>query len=432
MKENNALKFMDKYILALNCGSSSAKFNLFGIGEGNRLNPVIYGIAEEIGNCEKSSMRYTVKGEKYSTKMPVASHQEALAIIFAEFRKFDIDRDKICSVGHRVVHGGEKYKRSVRIDENVIETIRELIPIAPLHNPLNLKGIVETGKLLPDVPQVAVFDTAFHATIPLYAFKYAVPCEWYESYGVRRYGFHGTSHLYVSKRAARMLRIPYNRFNCITAHLGNGCSITKVCCGKSMDTSMGFTPLEGLVMGTRSGDIDPAIIPHVVKCLMDEKCISEAEAYRYTLQVLNNESGLKALGNTNLMQEIRQKAQDGDVNAREVIDIYSYRVAKYTGSYWATLPGAHAIVFTAGVGENEGYVRKRILSFLENLEFKVDDDANSVKGREVIIAESKAKGGQPLVVMVIPTDEEIVIAYDALHIGFLGEPAPEVYAFEID
>lgn len=421
---------MNKHVLSLNCGSSSAKFNLFEVGDAYQLKPIISGMVEEIGNTERSGLKYAINGEKFKLKLSIHTHQEALKAIFNEFEKYNLSNDMICAVGHRVVHGGDKYDKSVRINEQVIKTIKDLIPVAPLHNPQNLKGIEEIAALLPGVPQVAVFDTAFHGTIPEYAFKYAVPEEWYSNYMVRRYGFHGTSHLYVSKRAASILGIPYSKFNCITVHLGNGCSITKIRNGKSVDTSMGFTPLEGLIMGTRSGDIDPALISHVAECLMREKGISEAEAYRKVMQALNKESGLKALGGTNLMQDIRQKALEGDAEAETVVNIYAYRVAKYIGSYWSTLPGCSAIVFTAGVGENEWYVRKKVLNVLENMNFKVDDNSNGIRGEEIVIAKGKAGSDEVVSAMVIPTDEEIVIAYDALYLGHLNKAVPEKYPFE--
>jgi acetate kinase len=421
---------MKKHVLSLNCGSSSMKFNLFELGENQSLLPVIGGVIEEIGNAERSSLKYTINNEKTKINLPILSYQEALNTIFDVFSKHDISNDTVCAVGHRVVQGGDRFTNSVLVDDKALKNIEELIPLAPLHNSQNLKGITETAKLLPGVPQVAVFDTVFHGTIPQYAYKYSVPQEWYTRYAVRKYGFHGTSHLYVSRRAAKMLDIPYDRFNCITAHLGNGCSIAKICCGKSVDTSMGFTPLEGLVMGTRSGDIDPAVIPHIAGCLMKEKAMDEAQAYRTVFQVLNHESGLKALAGTNLMQDIRQKAMQGDIEAETIINIYTYRVAKYIGSYWATLPSCSALIFTAGVGENEGYIRKKILGFLESLEFSVDDDKNAIRGEEIVIAASGLKGKSPLCAMVIPTDEEIVIAYDALYLGYLGSAVPAKYPFE--
>ena len=421
---------MEGYILALNCGSSSAKFNLFEILGDGSLRGVMEGMAEEIGNMSRSRLKYSSGDEKHEIKEPIETHRDAMSLIFNEFGKLGISAGKIRAVGHRTVHGGDKYNSSVLIDKEVIKTLRDLISIAPLHNPPNITGIEEAMRLLPDVPQVAVFDTAFHASIPAYAYRYAIPEEWYGDFGVRKYGFHGTSHMYVSRRGARLLGIPYEKFNCITAHLGNGCSITKICCGKSADTSMGFTPLEGVVMGTRSGDIDPALISHVAGRLVENKGLGEAEAYRRVMNALNKESGLKALGKTNMMQDLRQKALDGDEEAELAVSIYAYRAAKYIGAYWATLPCCHAVIFTAGVGENEGYVRKKILSFLGNLNIEIDEAKNSLRKQETVIGVSAVNPSAPMRVMVIPTNEEIVIGYDALYLGCLKKPIPGVYPFE--
>jgi acetate kinase len=417
---------MGRYVLSLNCGSSSLKFNLYKVRDNTSLTPEMQGIVEEIGNVESSGLRYSLNSEKIELKKELPTHKEALELLFREFAEHGIKIKDVVAIGHRVVHGGEKYANSILIDDKVINAIRNLIPLAPLHNPPNLTGIEEAVKLLPAVPQVAVFDTAFHATIPEFCYKYAIPGKWYRDYGVRKYGFHGTSHMYVSKRAAAILNIPYKEFNCITAHLGNGCSITKVQDGKSVDTSMGFTPLQGVIMGTRSGDIDPALIQHVANNLSEEEGIGRAEAYDRVFRALNKESGLKALGGTNMMQYIREKALEGDKEADKIIDIYSYRVAQYIGAYWATLPRTHAIVFTAGLGENEWYVRKRILDYLSCMQPELDDEKNRVRKKEIIIGRG---GGADI--MVIPTDEEIVIGYDALYIGYLGGGTPEKYPFEL-
>jgi acetate kinase len=420
---------MKQYILSLNSGSSSLKFNLFERDNENILRSHLSGIVQEVGNEVKSRLRYDIGGCRHQKDIPVRTHNEALILLFRELEKNSVPMESICSVGHRVVHGGERYNASVLIDESVIQTIKELIPLAPLHNAPNLTGIEEAMKLLPKIPHVAVFDTAFHADMPEHAYRYAIPEEWYRGYGVRRYGFHGTSHLFVAKRAARFLNIPYKEFNGITVHLGNGCSITKIRNGKSVDTSMGFTPLEGLVMGTRTGDIDPALISHVAERLVEDKGISLAEAYRSVMQALNKQSGLKALTGVSMMQEIRKRAMDGDAAADAALSIYAYRAAKYIGAYLATLPETHAIVFTAGIGENEGNIRARILSYLENLSFEIKEE-NSYKKQEMEVARSSKMGGTPVSVLVIPTDEEIVIGYDALFIGCLKQGAPEVYPFE--
>jgi len=426
----NVRSCMKHSILVLNCGSSSVKFNLFEVSDDLLLRGLLQGIAEEIGNTAKSRLKSEIDGEKHVTKVALPNHHSALAGVFDLIDQHGFDRKCIAAVGHRVVHGGDRYKSSVRVDEHVLQTIRELIPIAPLHNPPNLTGIEESIRMLPDVPQVAVFDTAFHESMPESAFRYAIPGKWYEQYGVRKYGFHGISHMYVARRAARMLCIPFNQFNGITAHLGNGCSITKIQNGQSVDTSMGFTPLEGVVMGTRSGDIDPALIGYVADRLAQEHGISREAAFDQVLRDLNKESGLKALGHTNMMQDIRAKAETGDQAAQTVVDIYAYRIARYIGEYWSTLPWCDAIVFTAGVGENESYVRSQILHFLANLEIRVDDEQNALRRQETVIGESHIKAGHPLSVMVIPTDEESVIGYDALYLGHLDQPVPAEYPFE--
>jgi acetate kinase len=423
---------MGNYVMVLNCGSSSAKFNLFEVAAEKCLTPVVQGIVEEIGNPEKSRMKYQSNGNKEIVTRVIDDHGAALAAIFDLLNAHGINRSDICAMGHRVVHGGDRETGSVLIDEGVLQTIRDLIPIAPLHNPPNLTGIEQSIRLLPGVPQVAVFDTAFHGTLPEYAYRYAIPETWYEAYGVRKYGFHGTSHMYVARRAAYLLGVPFQEFCGITAHLGNGCSITKIRNGQSVDTSMGFTPLEGVIMGTRSGDIDPALISHVADQLILGQGLERAEAFDAVMKALNKESGLKALGGTNMMQEIRAKAETGDIEAETVVNIYAYRIAKYIGEYWATLPMAHALVFTAGLGENEGYVRRRILSFLENLHFEMNEQNNAKRGVEVVIATSRLQVGIPLQAMVIPTDEEIVIGYDTLFLGHLRQQIPDQYPFELD
>lgn len=421
---------MTKYILVLNCGSSSVKFNLFSVLANLSLQSVLQGIAEEIGNPGKSRVKYEWQNKKQTVKVDFTDHRMALTRIFSILEQVGIKQESMVAVGHRVVHGGDRYTGSVRIDGKVIQTISQLIPIAPLHNPPNLTGIIESMHLLPNVPQVAVFDTAFHATMPSYAYRYAIPDLWYRTYGVRKYGFHGTSHMYVARRAALKLGIPFSRFNGITAHLGNGCSLTKIEAGRSMDTSMGFTPLEGVIMGTRSGDIDPAVIEYVANRLVEDRGLSKEQAFEAVLHDLNTECGLKAIGKTNMMQDIRQRALEGDEEAAEAIRMYAYRIAKYIGQYWATLPWVDAIVFTAGLGENEAYVRKQILSFLSGLDIQIDENENEKRHEEVIIGKSNVRQEHPLSVMVIPTNEEIVIGYDTLYLGYLNQPIPDVYPFE--
>ena len=418
---------MNNYILALNCGSSSLKFTLFEIVENNRLNHSLSGVVEEIGNVEKSRLKFEINDEKTVRNMHLSSHRDALEAVFKVFEEFDIHKKDIKGIGHRVVHGGTKYNQSILINEQVLNTIEELIPIAPLHNPPNLLGIKVAQEVMGNIPQVAVFDTAFHGTLPEYAFRYAIPEQWYKEFGVRTYGFHGTSHMYVSKRAASLMGKSYHEFNAITAHLGNGSSLAKIQNGQSVDTSMGFTPLEGVIMGTRSGDVDPAIISHVVSNLMVKDGIEHQEAFDIVMNALNKESGLKALGKTNMMQDIREKAEAGDIQAELVISIYAYRIAKYIGAYWSTLDGCDALIFTAGLGENEGYVRKKIVSFLPNIGIEINDEKNGIRKEEIQIGQSLNHG---LKVMVIPTDEEIVIGYDALYLGHLGKSLPDKYPFE--
>ena len=421
---------MQEHVLVLNCGSSSVKFNLYQIGERNVLNGVLQGIAEEIGNKGSSRLRYGTNGGKTTLPVALETHRDALASIFDRIDKQGINLASIVSVGHRVVHGGDRYKSSVLVDRNVLRTIRDLFPIAPLHNPPNLTGLEESIKLLPDVPQVAVFDTAFHESMPEYAYRYAVPDAWFRTYGVRKYGFHGTSHMYVARRAARFLGIPFDRFCGITAHLGNGCSIAKVVNGKSTDTSMGFTPLEGVAMGTRSGDLDPALIEYVAGKLEQEQGMDRVEAFEKVLYDLNKESGLKAMAGTNMMQDIRTRALDGDPEAAAAIDVYAYRIAGYIGRYWATMPRTDALVFTAGVGENEAYIREKILGFLGNLHITLDPEKNGIRGEEIRIGTGGTDSKAEFAVLVLPTDEESVIGYDALYIGYLGQEAPDRYPFE--
>ncbi len=420
---------MNKTILALNCGSSSLKYNLFKVNEDDTVEAIIVGFAEEIGNCERSTMKFEINGKKTKYKIELPDHEDALIEMFGIFKKQEMPKETIIAIGHRVVHGGSKYNMSVLLTDEVIEEIEKLAPLAPLHNPQNLKGIIVAEKLLPGVPNVAVFDTAFHATIPESAYRYALPEKWYTDFLVRRYGFHGTSHLYVSRRAAAMLGKSHDNINCVTAHMGNGSSISKVIKGKSMDTSMGFTPLEGVIMGTRSGDMDPAIIGHVAHIFADEQGMDLGEAYDEVMRMLNKESGLKGISGTNLMQDIRTKALEGDEFSEGIVDIYSYRIAKYIGSYMATSNGCDAIVFTAGVGENEWYVRQKVLGMLEGFNFIINEENNRVRGEEIVIAEGEYNGSV-IKAMVIPTDEELVIAYDTLYIGFLEKEAPENYPFE--
>jgi acetate kinase len=377
-------------VLVINAGSSSLKYQLIEMPESKVLSK---GMVEKIG--EKGS--------------PVANHEEALRQVVKELLDGVLaDLKEIEYVGHRVVHGGEEFTGSVLVTDEVISSIRKNFDLAPLHNPANLAGIMAAGKLLPDVPQAACFDTAFHQTIPREAYLYALPYEFYEQYRVRRYGFHGTSHRYVARRVAELLGKDKHEVNVITIHLGNGCSITAVREGKSIDTSMGLTPLEGLVMGTRSGDIDPAIIFYLAgEAKMDLTQINAT---------LNKKSGLLGIsGISNDVRTLLEDAGKGEKRAKLALDIFSYRVKKYIGAYKAVLGRLDALAFTGGIGENAFVVREKILRNLEYIGVSLDTDKNlSIKGRKEGIISSD---GSLTRVFVIPTDEEVRIAYDAYEIG---------------
>ena len=368
----------------------------------------ICGHVERIG--EKGSMiEHTCHGRTQRRATPVATHQDGLREVLSEImddsrRNTSSTRTaptNIAAVGHRVVHGGEAFTSSVVLDERVLETIQQCVDLAPLHNPANLAGILAAQQALPHVPHVACFDTAFHATIPPTAAMYALPYHVYEKYRVRRYGFHGSSHRYVANRAARFLDRPSPDFNGITCHLGNGCSVAAVRAGVSVDTSMGLTPLEGLIMGTRCGDIDPAILFYLHDKGHDVESLN---------QMCNKQSGLLGIsGLSNDVRTLQQEAASGNQRARLALDMFCYRVKKYIGSYLAALGHVHAVVFTGGIGENAADVRAQICHGLDRLGIQLDDVANRdarSDERTVSLAES------PIQVLVIPTDEEAVIAGD--------------------
>jgi len=313
------------------------------------------------------------------------------------------DTAELSGIGHRVVHGGEEFKEPTLIDKNVIDTIRRLIPLAPLHNPANLLGIEVAMHSAPQVPQVAVFDTAFHQSIPEHAFRYAIPQNLYEKHHVRRYGFHGTSHFYVAKQAARLLDRPLNELNLITLHLGNGASAAAVKGGKSIDTSMGMTPLEGLIMGTRCGDIDPAIIFYLKR--KTGMARDEMES------ILNQKSGLKGICGVNDMRQIEKLAQSGNSQARLAIDIVCYRIKKYIGAYYAVLGRIDALVFTAGIGEKSSLIRGGACQGLAHLGIEIDPEKNNQKSNKSFEIQ---KRGSRIKVLVVPTNEELEIAEQAL------------------
>ncbi len=393
-------------VLVLNSGSSSIKFQLFNMEEERVL---AKGLVERIG-IEDSAIEYeNNNGQEVEKDIDIANHRDGIEHVIEMLLDSEVgvleDIDEINAVGHRVVHGGEKFAHSTLITEEVIDKIEEVTPLAPLHNPHNLSGIKVCKELLPDKPQVGVFDTAFHQTMPEEAYTYAIPYEYYEEHGVRRYGFHGTSHKYVAKRCAALMDEDIEDLKIITCHLGNGASMAAVDGEKSIDTSMGMTPLEGLVMGTRSGDIDPAIIPF----LMEKEDLEAKEIDN----ILNKESGLLGVsGISNDSRDVRQAAHDGNHRAALADKVFNYRVRKYIGAYIAALNGVDAVVFTGGIGENAAGVREHILEKLNNLGFELDPEANKVRGeeREITTEDSKVKA------FVIPTNEELVIARDTKEI----------------
>ena len=393
-------------ILVVNCGSSSVKYQFIDM---NGEKVLCKGLAERIG-IEGGRLVHRVNNDKHVIERNMKDHEEALKLVLGVLVDPEIgvikDLSEIDAVGHRVVHGAERFASSVLIDEEVMKALEENVHLAPLHNPPNILGIKAIQKLLPKVPNVGVFDTAFHQSMPKKAYLYALPYELYETHRIRRYGFHGTSHRYVSRRAAEVLGRDYYDFKVITCHLGNGASIAAVRHGKSIDTSMGFTPLEGLVMGTRCGDIDPAIVIY----LQQNLGMSVEKVY----DLLNKKSGMLGLTNnlSSDMRDIEDAAHSGNEIAQLALDIYVYRIAKYIGAYAAAMNGVDAIVFTAGVGENSPYVREKVCEYLGFLGVKIDRQLNDVKGLERIISTPDSK----VAVLIVPTNEELVIARDTKYI----------------
>ncbi|NLI29120.1 MAG: acetate kinase [Nitrospiraceae bacterium] len=390
-------------VLVLNAGSSSIKYQIFNMDTEVVLTT---GLLEQIGEST-SRLKYkwleNGNGEMQEAVQEgrVANHNEGLKLILDLTLKLGVIKDlhELSGIGHRVVHGGEAFWKPTLINDKVAEVIREMIALAPLHNPANLMGIEVSRQLCPSVPQVAVFDTAFHQTMPPVAYHYALPYEYYKNLKVRRYGFHGTSHRYVSKQCAKYLKKPLAECNFITIHIGNGGSMTAIRGGKSVDTTMGMTPLEGLVMGTRSGDIDPAIPFYLARTL--GKPFDEIET------ILNKQSGLKGISGANDMREIERLAAGGNMNAKLAIDMFCYRIKKYIGAYYAVLGTVDAIIFTGGIGENAVETREQICSGLEALGIVMDAAKNSAPSRamrEVSADTSRVK------IMVIPTNEELEIA----------------------
>ncbi len=391
-------------VLVINCGSSSLKFQLINSDTEAVL---AKGLCERIGIDGRLTYQ-PAGGEKEKTDLAMPTHEEAIQYVINALtnEKTGVvgSLDEIGAVGHRVVHGGEKFASSAIITEEMKKAVEECNELAPLHNPANLIGIAACEKLMPGTPMVGVFDTAFHQTMPQKAYMYGLPYEYYEKYKVRRYGFHGTSHSFVSKRAAEILGVPYDQTKTIVCHLGNGSSVTAVLNGKSIDTSMGLTPLEGLVMGTRSGDIDPAILEFIAK--------KENLDIDGLMDVVNKKSGVYGLSG-NLSSDFRDlwdAADAGNEKAKVALEVFSYRVAKYVGAYVAAMNGVDNIVFTAGIGENDHGVRELVLGYLGYLGIEIDEEANNTRGQEIMIS----KPGSKVNVLVIPTNEELAIARETV------------------
>ena len=394
-------------ILVLNCGSSSIKYALYDMDDRSVMTS---GGAERVGLDGAFVKVKMANGEKKQIMHDIPEHTEGVKFIFSLLTDPEIgvikDLKEIDAVGHRMVHGGEKFNKSVVLDDEVLKVFEECSDLAPLHNPANLKGVKAVSELMPGLPQVGVFDTAFHQTMPKKAYMYAIPYELYEKYAIRRYGFHGTSHRYVSKRVCDYLGVKPEDKKVITCHIGNGGSVAAVDCGKCVDTSMGLTPLEGVMMGTRSGDIDGGAVSFIQKKLgLDADGISN---------LLNKKSGVLGItGISSDMREIDAASDNGDEKARLALEMYNYRIKKYVGAYAAAMGGADIIVFTAGVGENQANMRESVCENMEWMGVKLDvEKNNAIHGEEAVISAPDSK----VTVVVIPTDEELMIASDPMEL----------------
>lgn len=393
-------------ILVINCGSSSLKYQLIDM-EGEKV--LAKGLVERIGIDGSRIKHEPLNSEKVIIEEPIEDHKKALrmvvdAIISKEHGVIE-SMDQISAVGHRVVHGGEDFSKSVIIDNKVMEALEKNIELAPLHNPPNIIGIEACKAIMPDVPMVAVFDTAFHQTIPEENYIYAIPYEYYEKYKIRRYGFHGTSHKYVAIRTAEILENDFKDLNIITCHLGNGASVTAIKSGISIDTSMGFTPLEGLAMGTRSGNIDPAIIPF----LMKKENMSSDEVN----DVLNKKSGVLGVsGISSDFRDLEDEAAKGNKRAELTLKLFANNVKKYIAAYASELGKVDAIVFTAGVGENSPLIREMVCEGLKFIGVSIDKELNDIKGKERIISDENSK----VKVLIVPTNEELMIARETMEL----------------
>lgn len=387
-------------ILVINCGSSSLKYQLINSDSEEVL---AKGLCERIGAAGSVLTHKTKDGRKEVIEEPMPNHTIAVKLVISALTDGEYgcikSLDEIGAVGHRIVHGGENFSESVIITEETIKAIEECSDLAPLHNPANLIGVNSCREIMGDIPMVAVFDTAFHQTIPEKAYMYGIPYEYYEKYKIRRYGFHGTSHQFVSHHAAEMLGKDIKDLKIIVCHLGNGASVTAVQGGKSVDTSMGLTPLEGLLMGTRSGDIDPAVVEFI--------CKKENLTVEETLNILNKKSGMLGLtGISSDARDVEAAVKEGNERAILTVQSYAYRVAKYIGAYTAAMNGVDAICFTAGLGENHGLLRKRVVSYLGYLGAELDEVKNNMAGEDAVVSTDTSK----VALLVVPTNEELAIA----------------------
>ncbi|NLP30512.1 MAG: acetate kinase [Clostridiales bacterium] len=393
-------------VLVVNCGSSSLKYQVLDMSTSTLL---AKGLVERIGIDGSAIKHEKIGADKFVLETPMKNHKDAIGHVLNALLDDNHgvvkSMDEIEAVGHRVVHAGEKYASSVLITDDVMDALRECIDLAPLHNPPNILGIEACKELMPNTPMVGVFDTAFHQTMPPEAYIYAIPYEYYEKYGVRKYGFHGTSHKYVAMRAAEMLGEDLGKLKIVTCHLGNGASCAAVKNGVCIDTSMGFTPLDGLVMGTRSGAIDPAVITFI----KDKKGISAEEV----ISIFNKKSGVHGIsGISSDFRDLEEAAREGNERAQLALKVFAYRVKSYIGSYMAKMNGADAIVFTAGIGENDIDMREMICSDMDGIGIKLDPEKNKVRASETVISADDSK----VKVLLIPTNEELMIAMDTVEI----------------
>jgi acetate kinase len=395
-------------ILVLNCGSSSIKYQLFNMSNGSEV--LAKGLIERIGLNDSILTHKPTGKDQYKIILDIPDHTVGInmvmeALVHPEYGVIK-NINEVKAVGHRVAHGGENFKTSVLIDNDVKKDIEKCSELAPLHNPAHLKGILSCEKLLPGIPQVAVFDTSFHQTMPDYAFMYAIPYEYYEKYRIRKYGFHGTSHKFVAEKACRLLNMDFHKSKIITCHLGNGASITAVEDGQSIDTSMGFTPVDGLIMGTRTGEIDPGVLLY----LADKEELSVSGVNN----LINKKSGVFGISQLSSdMRDLEAAAIEGNQNALLALNMYAYKIKKFIGAYAAAMNGLDLLVFTAGVGENDFNARKMICTDMEYMGVEIDTEVNNgVQGKDMLISKPSSK----VKVMVITTDEEYVIASDTKEI----------------